>query len=79
VTRFAALSGAIRASSRPASVANLKRSGTTVAPLPSSVQKKLYDLHREILSEQAGKSETLRALVAIVEGLPSSTVAANIK
>jgi TRAP-type mannitol/chloroaromatic compound transport system substrate-binding protein len=60
-----------------ASVASLKRSGTTVAPLPSSVQKKLYGLHREILLEQAGKSETLRALVAIVEGLPSSTVVAT--
>jgi TRAP-type mannitol/chloroaromatic compound transport system substrate-binding protein len=62
-----------------ASVANLKRSGTIVAPLPAAVQKKLYELHREILSEQARNSEVLRALVAIVEGLTSSTVAANIK
>jgi TRAP-type mannitol/chloroaromatic compound transport system substrate-binding protein len=62
-----------------AALAAIRSSGGEIAPLPDLVQKQLYDAYRQILSEDASQSATVRSLMQMIAAMAKDTLAAKIR
>jgi TRAP-type mannitol/chloroaromatic compound transport system substrate-binding protein len=60
-------------------LAGMTGQGVTVAPLPMAVQRDLHAASRKVLAKTAGENDVFRAVMAIVDEMRSSTVAAKIR
>jgi hypothetical protein len=56
----------------------IARRGVTVAPLPAAIERDLYAASGRVMTKLAGQNEAVRALMAIVEQMRPSTVAAKL-
>jgi TRAP-type mannitol/chloroaromatic compound transport system substrate-binding protein/uncharacterized caspase-like protein len=56
----------------------IARRGVTVTTLPAAVERDLYAASRRVMSKLAGGNEAIRTLMAVVEQLRPSTVAAKL-
>jgi TRAP-type mannitol/chloroaromatic compound transport system substrate-binding protein len=62
-----------------AALAAIIAGGNEIAPLPDSVQKRLHDAYRQILSDAASQNATVRSLMQMIDGMAKDTLAAKIR
>jgi TRAP-type mannitol/chloroaromatic compound transport system substrate-binding protein len=60
-------------------LAEIARRNITIAPIPAPVERDLYAASRKFLTKLAGENEAVRSIMAIVEQMRPSTVAAKFR